>query len=86
MFKKEYVVHRTPIGTIILEWNGNLWTFGNRFFPVSHCTKIERGFCRGGKALTNLYASLKRKYTGNITTKDETVKFQKWNNLQFAFG
>ena len=41
---KEYVVYRTPIDTILLDWNNTLWTYGYPYFTKSHCVEIERGF------------------------------------------
>lgn len=59
---KEYVVYRTPIGTILLDWNNNLWTYGYPAFTKSVCTEIERGTCEGGPALPKFYAELREKY------------------------
>lgn len=42
---KEYAVYRTPVGTILLDYNNTLWTAGYPYFPKSCCTLIESGVC-----------------------------------------
>lgn len=58
----EYIVFRTPIDTILLDWNGNLWKYGYPSFSKSVCTEIERGTCEGGPNLPRFYAELREKY------------------------
>ena len=75
---KEYVVYRTPIDTILLDWNNTLWTYGYPAFNKSSCVEIERGFCEGGKALGKFYAELKDKYGITMTEHEEAERFHAW--------
>lgn len=59
---KEYVVYRCPDGTILLDWNNTLWTYGYPPYPKYRCLEIERGFCYGGIGLSKFYAELRKKY------------------------
>lgn len=79
---KEYVVYRTPIGTILLDWNDTLWTSGYPYFSKNHCTEIERGFCEGGKKLGAFYAQLKKKYGADITSEEEVRRTHEWELQQ----
>ena len=79
---KEYVVYRTPIDTILLDWNNTLWTYGYPYFTKSHCVEIERGFCEGGKALGKFYVELKNKYHANLSKDEETKRIKSWEIAQ----
>jgi len=79
---KKYVVYRTPIGTILLDYNDALWTHGYPSFCKHHCTEIERGFCEGGKALGKFYANLKVKYGVTLTAEEEAIKYHEWELTQ----
>lgn len=79
---KEYVVYRTPIDTILLDWNNNLWTYGYPVFSKSNCEEIERGYCAGGTALPKFYAELKSKYGVVMTEQEEAEKYHAWEMPQ----
>lgn len=79
---KEYVVYRTPVDTILLDWNNTLWTYGYPYFSKSCCVEIERGFCEGGKALGGFYAELKNKYGVTMTEKEEAQRVHEWEISQ----
>lgn len=76
--KEEYVVYRTPIGTILLDYNNTLWTLGYPYFAKSCCTEIERGTCEGGIGLSKFYAELKKKYDADITSEEEVERTRRW--------
>lgn len=59
---KEYVVYRTPDGTIYLDWNNTLWKYGYPSFLKSECEELEMGFCEGGSYLPKFFVELKIKY------------------------
>lgn len=82
---KEYVVYRTPIGTILLDWNNTLWSYGYPYFSKSCCEEIERGFCEGGKALPAFHAELKNRYGDTLTEKEKEQRIQQWE-LQRHIG
>lgn len=75
---KGYVVYRTPIGTILLDWNNNLWTHGYPTFSQSNCVEVERGLCEGGPALPEFYAALKEKYGVSLTGQEEADRYRAW--------
>lgn len=75
---REYIVYKTPINTILLDWNNALWKYGYPYFPKSVCTEIERGTCEGGKFLGKFYAELKKKYNADITSEEEVERVHKW--------
>lgn len=79
---KEYVVYRTPVDTILLDWNNTLWTHGYPYFSKSHCVEIERGFCEGGKALGKFYAELKKKYGVTLTGEEKAKRVHDWEISQ----
>lgn len=58
----EYVAYRAPDGTIYLDWNNNLWTFGYPYYPKHKCVEVERGTCEGGPFLPKFQAELQKKY------------------------
>lgn len=66
---KEYAVYRTPVGTILLDYNNTLWTAGYPYFPKSCCTLIESGVCEGGLGIGKFYAELKKKYDADMSFK-----------------
>lgn len=57
---KEYAVYRTPVGTILLDYNNTLWTAGYPYFPKSCCTLIESGVCEGGRVSASFMPSLRK--------------------------
>lgn len=75
---KEYVVYRTPIDTILLDWNNALWKYGYPSFSKSNCVEIERGLCEGGNALPKFYAELKEKYGVTMTEQKEAERYHAW--------
>ena len=58
----EYIVYRCPDGSILLDWNGNLWKYGYPYYPKHRCVEIERGYSEGGSTLPKLYAAMKKKH------------------------
>ena len=60
--EKEYVVYRTPDGSILVDWNETTWKYGYPAYPNSTCTELERGRCKGGNNLPILYRKMKEKY------------------------
>jgi hypothetical protein len=62
MKKGTYVVYRTPDGSILLDWEGNLWKYGYPAYPKHRCVEIERGQCEGGPNLPRFYAELRKKH------------------------
>lgn len=85
MEEKEYVVYRTPLGTILLDWNGCLWKYGYPAFSKHVCKEIERGYSEGGRALAALYARVKVCYEKPHTKEEEASKFEEWKLAQ-VFG
>lgn len=84
---REYIVYKTPINTILLDWNSTLWKCGYPYFPKSVCTEIERGICEGGlKFLGKFYTELKKKYNADITSEEEVERVRKWEAEQRKQG
>lgn len=79
---KEYAVYRTPVGTILLDYNNTLWTAGYPYFPKSCCTLIESGVCEGGPGIGKFYAELKKKY--DIDTTKEVMKAGKLMKIELC--
>lgn len=62
----EYVVWKCPDGSILLDWNENLWKYGYPAYPKDRCTELERGICEGGLNLPKLAAKMRKKYAGSV--------------------
>lgn len=77
---KKYAVYRTPVGTILLDYNNTLWTADYPYFPKSCCTLIESGVCEGGPGIGKFYAELKKKYDADITEEEETARIRRWEH------
>ena len=59
----EYVVYRCPDGSILLDWNENLWKYGYPAYSKQRCTELERGYSVGGTELPKLFAAMRKKYS-----------------------
>ena len=79
--EKEYVVYRTPLGTILIDWDDCLWEYGYPSFSKRYCKEIARGYSEGGTALAALYAKFKVLYEKPHTKEEAAEKYELWKRM-----
>ena len=75
---KKYIVYRTPIGTVLVDWNDTLWKYGYPLFPKHCCQEVTSGYCLGGRVLIEVTAKMRKRYGILMSPQEEAILFEQW--------
>ena len=79
---RDYIVYQTPIGTVLIDVEDVLWTYGCPAFSKSECKVLEQGQMDAENPTHLFFAYIRSKYEQPHTKKEEAEVFESWKRAK----